>query len=145
MSVRNISILTILKLLVVTTLALSVSMINIAGATPAEDDWIYLDESYGDVYHWQYEGRDKYPHSHLCWVRKELPGRDVVSANGFRWVQYRLVGIDMAEKQYAVYESVWYTRDGEEVDHEYWDSNWRPLRNDELSLLATELKERGYR
>lgn len=144
MYVQNTMILSSLKTLVIGMILLVLS-VNVAGATPAEDGWTYLDESYGDVYHWRYGGRDRYPHSHLCWVRKELPGRDVVPANGFRWVQYRLVGIDLAEGQYAVYESVWYTRDGEEVDHEYWDSNWRPLRNDELYLLARELKVRGYK
>jgi len=109
------------------------------------DDWTYLGEYYGDIYHYKYNARDDHKHCYLAWLRKELPGRDVVPANGFRKIRYQLVGVDVERRSYCVYESFWVTASGEEVgDHEYWDSNWRPIRFEELDNLVDDLRDKGY-
>lgn len=110
------------------------------------DDWIYVGEYYNDVYHYKYIARDNHEHCYLVWLRKELPGKDVVPANGFRKIRYQLLGVNVEKRSYCVYESFWTTASGEEVGkREYWDSNWRPIRFEELDNVVDDLKDRGYR
>ena len=137
------------------TISLSLIMllmcVNVVFATPynltdrEHHEWIYIGESYGDIYHWRYKGRDNHDHCYLIWLRKELPGRDIVPANGFRKVRYTLYGIDVKAGKYAKYEEVWYTKDGAEYSHEGWDSNWRDIRIPELETIRKELHDRGYK
>jgi len=117
-----------------------------AAKMPQRTDWIYIGEYYGDIYHYKYNARDDHEHCYLVWLRKELPGKDVVPANGFRKIRYQLLGIDVQKRVYCVYESTWETRDGKRVgDNEHWDSNWRLIRYEELDRIVDDLKDRGYR
>ena len=75
--------------------------------------------------------------------RRTLPEKDVVPANGFRKYNYRIVGIRISDFKFSLYEEAWYTKDGKLVSHKYWDTNFRPIRNDEVYKVYLALRDRG--
>ena len=129
-------------------LALVATMLLLMGVAFAKDhSWHYLCEMYGDVYEWKYTARDDRPHTYICWIKRTLPPKDVKPANQFRKTQFRCIGIDMKNERYRVYETIWLDKRDDEVYHDNGDSNWRPIKNDEIRELYKQLEhdfDRGY-
>jgi hypothetical protein len=53
----------------------------------------------------------------------------------------------MKNERYRVYETIWLDKRDDEVYHDNGDSNWRPIKNDEIRELYKQLEhdfDRGY-
>ena len=126
-------------------LAFVATMLLLVGVASAKDhSWHYLCEMYGDVYEWKYTGRDDRPDTYICWIKRTLPPKDVKPANQFRKTQFRCIGIDLKHERYRIYETIWLDKHDDEVYHDQGDSNWRPIKDDEIHELYKQLKHDEY-
>ena len=112
------------------------------GLAHASTGWTFLCEQYGDTYEWNYDKRTPISDKEtVVVIKRTLPEKDVVPANSFRKYNLRVVGIRVKDFKFSLYEELWFDRDNNLISHKYWDTNFRPIRNDEVYLIYQQIRK----
>lgn len=121
----------------------SIVLYLVDGLAHASSGWLFLQEAYGDLYEWTYDKRTPISDKEtVVIIRITLPEKEVVPANGFRKYNLRVIGIRVSDFKFSLYEELWLDRDNRIVSHQYWDTNFRPIRDDEVYKVYCALRDR---